>query len=35
MYENGAVRPVETIVRRRRRQIKENDGVGESNYHTL
>jgi hypothetical protein len=31
MYENGKIRPVETILRMRRRRIKENDGEGEFN----
>jgi hypothetical protein len=29
MYENGQIRPVETILRRQGRRIKENDGGGE------
>jgi hypothetical protein len=31
MYESGAMRPVENILRRGREEIKENDGWGESN----
>jgi hypothetical protein len=31
MYESGAMRPVETILRGIVREIKENDGRGESN----
>jgi hypothetical protein len=36
MYENGKLRPVETIPRMRwGERIKENDGEGEFNYDTL
>jgi hypothetical protein len=37
MYENGKMRPVETIPysRNGRRGIKENDGGGEFNYDAL
>jgi hypothetical protein len=31
MYENGKVRPVETIPRMGKEKIKENDGRGEFN----
>jgi hypothetical protein len=31
MYENGKMRPVETILRRGRKRIKEKDGGGEFN----
>jgi hypothetical protein len=34
MYENGKMRPVETIPRMRRR-VKENDGGGEFKYDTM
>jgi predicted DNA-binding antitoxin AbrB/MazE fold protein len=30
MYENGIMKPVETVLRRGRREIKEKDGGGES-----
>jgi hypothetical protein len=32
MYENGKMRPVDTIVRMGEGRIKENDGGGEFNY---
>jgi hypothetical protein len=35
MYENGKVKPVETIPRMRGRGIKENDGGGDFNYDIL
>jgi hypothetical protein len=35
MHENGKMRPVETILRREERGIKENDGEGEFNYDIL
>jgi hypothetical protein len=35
MYENGKVRPVETILRMRGEWIKENDGGCEFNYDIL
>jgi hypothetical protein len=35
MYENGNVRPVETIPGMRGGEIKENAGGGESNYEIL
>jgi hypothetical protein len=31
MYENGTMRPVETVLRRGAGEIKENDGGDESN----
>jgi hypothetical protein len=31
MYKNGRMRPVETVLRRRRKVIKEKDGASESN----
>jgi hypothetical protein len=30
MYENGAIRPVQTVLRGGGREIKEKDGWGES-----
>jgi hypothetical protein len=35
MYENGKMRPVETILRMGGEEIKENDGGGEYNCYTL
>jgi hypothetical protein len=35
MYENGKMRPVETIPGMGSRQIKENDAGGEFNYDIL
>jgi hypothetical protein len=35
MYENGKIRPVETIPEMRGERIKENDGGGERNYDIL
>jgi hypothetical protein len=35
MYENGKMRPVETIQGMGGRRIKENDGEGEFNYDML
>jgi hypothetical protein len=35
MYVNVTMRPVETILRIGGGEIKENDGGGEFNYHTL
>jgi hypothetical protein len=35
MYENGKMRPVETVLRMGGRGIKENDGGGEFNYDIL
>jgi hypothetical protein len=35
MYENGKMRPVETIPRMWTRRIKENDEGGELNHHVL
>jgi hypothetical protein len=35
MYENGKIRPVETIPGIGGGNIKENDGGGEFNYYTL
>jgi hypothetical protein len=32
MYANGKIRPVETVSRMGRGEIKENDGGGEFNY---
>jgi hypothetical protein len=32
MYKNGTMRPVETILRRERRGIKDNDEGGQYNY---
>jgi hypothetical protein len=31
MYENGVIRPAETVLRRGRKGIKEKNGGGESN----
>jgi hypothetical protein len=31
MYENGKMRPVETILRMKEKRIKENGGGGKSN----
>jgi hypothetical protein len=35
MYENGKMRPIETIPEMEGGEIKENDGGGEFNYDTL
>jgi hypothetical protein len=35
MYENGKMRPVETVPGMEEWEIKENDGGGEFNYATL
>jgi hypothetical protein len=35
MYENGKMRPIETVPGRGGREIKENDGGGEFNYDIL
>jgi hypothetical protein len=35
MYENGKMRPIETIPGMGGGRIKENDGKGELNYDTL
>jgi hypothetical protein len=33
MYENGTIRPVETVLKKVVGEIKENDGEGESKIH--
>jgi hypothetical protein len=35
MYENGEMKPVETVPRMREGKIEENDGRGEFNYDIL
>jgi hypothetical protein len=35
MYENGKMRPLETVRGMRREEIKENGGVDEVNYNIL
>jgi hypothetical protein len=35
MYENGKMRPVETVLGMEEERIKENDGGGEFNYDIL
>jgi hypothetical protein len=35
IYENGKMKPVETLPRNGGGVIKENDGAGESNYDVL
>jgi hypothetical protein len=33
IYENGTMKPVETVLRKERRGIKEKDGESESKIH--